>query len=448
MRLATVLHRLLPTLHLGGSHGHAARRSGVTHCIPGRGGHYVVVCQTAGGLDRCPASAAAHGQLPHGRRVRLGRGGCAPTGPGAPLRAAASRAARRADVGGGLKLLCGLLAGLLVSLPLSVATAADHRQDFAGGQPVLGQERSHIYVFGNRPYDARLGRFLTPDPVVDLYQPQQLNSYTYARNNPQTYVDPTGEFAFLAAFFAIAAKLLVGAAVGAATSVAAASLSGEVHSWTDVGRAAAVGATAGAILVAAPAVLPTLGFELAPAAVLASDYTAAAVAGGASRAVDRGLAGQPVTAGDVAMGAGLGVASAGLARPIAGGLERVFRPMPAIGNVAADRALSTLRQLSPTEEFLRWESSQASALTAAGGLRPRTYLAPIRDGLTHPSMLVRRYNLPQAQVGRDRLLYGIRAPGTWAIGPRAVAGGTGTEVYLPFGAPSGSVGGVLEASRR
>ena len=47
-----------------------------------------------------------------------------------------------------------------------------------------------------RVYDPRLGRFLSPDPLVatpnDL---QSLNRYAYVRNNPLSLVDPTGFFA-------------------------------------------------------------------------------------------------------------------------------------------------------------------------------------------------------------------------------------------------------------
>ncbi|MGW1061187.1 RHS repeat-associated core domain-containing protein [Micromonospora rubida] len=46
---------------------------------------------------------------------------------------------------------------------------------------------------GARDYDPSLGRFISVDPIVDLSDPQQLNSYAYANNNPATYADPDGE---------------------------------------------------------------------------------------------------------------------------------------------------------------------------------------------------------------------------------------------------------------
>ncbi|WP_436497276.1 RHS repeat-associated core domain-containing protein [Actinokineospora sp. HUAS TT18] len=45
---------------------------------------------------------------------------------------------------------------------------------------------------GAREFDANTGRFLSPDPVFDISDPQQLNGYTYANNNPITLSDPTG----------------------------------------------------------------------------------------------------------------------------------------------------------------------------------------------------------------------------------------------------------------
>lgn len=47
---------------------------------------------------------------------------------------------------------------------------------------------------GARKYDPQLGRFLSVDPKMDTENPQQLNAYTYANDNPVTYSDPSGEF--------------------------------------------------------------------------------------------------------------------------------------------------------------------------------------------------------------------------------------------------------------
>ena len=45
---------------------------------------------------------------------------------------------------------------------------------------------------GARDYDPSTGRFLTVDPVLDPQNPQSINGYAYANNNPATNSDPTG----------------------------------------------------------------------------------------------------------------------------------------------------------------------------------------------------------------------------------------------------------------
>lgn len=49
-----------------------------------------------------------------------------------------------------------------------------------------------VYMRG-RVYDPTLGRFLSRDPAIDHIQdPQDMNGYGYARNNPLRFTDPTG----------------------------------------------------------------------------------------------------------------------------------------------------------------------------------------------------------------------------------------------------------------
>ena len=66
------------------------------------------------------------------------------------------------------------------------------------GRGYTGHE--HLAVFGlvnmnARLYDPILGRFLSPDPYVQLPDNLQgFNRYTYGMNNPLCYVDKNGEF--------------------------------------------------------------------------------------------------------------------------------------------------------------------------------------------------------------------------------------------------------------
>ncbi|GAA0801727.1 hypothetical protein Sya03_06590 [Spirilliplanes yamanashiensis] len=59
---------------------------------------------------------------------------------------------------------------------------------FVGGTA----DRTGLTHLGARLYDPLLGRFISVDPVIDPQNPQQLNGYSYANNNPGTMSDPTG----------------------------------------------------------------------------------------------------------------------------------------------------------------------------------------------------------------------------------------------------------------
>lgn len=53
-----------------------------------------------------------------------------------------------------------------------------------------------MYHFSARFYSPRLGRFLSADTIVpDPSNPQDLNRFSYVRNNPIKYIDPTGHIA-------------------------------------------------------------------------------------------------------------------------------------------------------------------------------------------------------------------------------------------------------------
>ena len=61
---------------------------------------------------------------------------------------------------------------------------------FVGGTQDTTNQLTNL---GAREYDAALGRFLTPDPLINEADPQQWNEYQYADNNPVSKSDPDGK---------------------------------------------------------------------------------------------------------------------------------------------------------------------------------------------------------------------------------------------------------------
>lgn len=60
---------------------------------------------------------------------------------------------------------------------------------FVGGTTDASTGLTHL---GAREYDPGLGKFVSPDPLIDFTDPQQINAYAYANNTPVTLSDPTG----------------------------------------------------------------------------------------------------------------------------------------------------------------------------------------------------------------------------------------------------------------
>jgi RHS repeat-associated protein len=97
------------------------------------------------------------------------------------------------------------------SMVVSAAAVVEEESDYSpfGTEYVLtgsgsnhykftGKERdseSGLDYFGARYNSSSMGRFMTPDPLGGLLiDPQTLNRYTYVRNNPLRYTDPTGMY--------------------------------------------------------------------------------------------------------------------------------------------------------------------------------------------------------------------------------------------------------------
>ncbi|MFD8781019.1 polymorphic toxin-type HINT domain-containing protein [Kitasatospora sp. NPDC059599] len=66
--------------------------------------------------------------------------------------------------------------------------AGDH--GFVGGTK---DDTTGLTNLGAREYQPTTGRFLNPDPILDLASPQQWNAYAYSNNNPVNLSDPSGQ---------------------------------------------------------------------------------------------------------------------------------------------------------------------------------------------------------------------------------------------------------------
>jgi RHS repeat-associated protein len=81
---------------------------------------------------------------------------------------------------------------------LSGAPSTSEWQQIRAATPRGFTDHEHLDNLGivhmnGRVYDPVLGRFLSPDPIVQSpYDTQGLNRYAYVRNNPLRYTDPSG----------------------------------------------------------------------------------------------------------------------------------------------------------------------------------------------------------------------------------------------------------------
>ncbi len=80
-----------------------------------------------------------------------------------------------------------------------------------------GHEHLDIFMLVNmngRIYDPTIGRFLSPDPILQLPNfTQGLNPYSYALNNPLRFVDPNG-YSLVGQLFALSASMIIGSIPG------------------------------------------------------------------------------------------------------------------------------------------------------------------------------------------------------------------------------------------
>lgn len=210
---------------------------------------------------------------------------------------------------------------------------------------------SGLYDFRARFYDARLGRFISPDPKMQFPSP-----YSYAAGSPLLVTDPTGEFIglIIAAILAAIAEIVqtvvtavvVGAAVGALVGGVQAVVTIAENGLTG-GQAAGVffgflglGAVAGAITGF------TGGVVSAATAVLGPSVLGGAIAGSIAGGVAGTAVGAAAGAGQAALlgadpgaGASFGALAGGVAGAVGSFLGGFGRTAYIKGTVARQNTL-------------------------------------------------------------------------------------------------------------
>jgi RHS repeat-associated protein len=291
-------------------------------------------------------------------------------------------------------------------------------------------EHEHLDNLGlihmnGRVYDPVLGRFLSPDPVIqDPYDSQSLNRYSYVRNNPLRFTDPSG-------------LCRIGHPAG--DQLVANCLENVMFQYWNLSSLAQERIFANA----------------AQAQLAANVAQAGSVNGGVDPAMEQVVVTAPrhepsdMFAVDATLYAqhpqwltafvtselGRSLLLAGLTTLAVLDPSPVEEAVLAGGLMSESRALSTIRYTRPGETFFRYESNNPafSRVTRSGGLRSGTYAAPVSDGLIPLSGRASVYNLPDPMILRTESFVLRPPPNTLIIGPKPVMGGTGNEVIFPFG---------------
>lgn len=198
-----------------------------------------------------------------------------------------------------------------------VMEGGDSRYLFTGKEK---DTETGLYYYGTRYYDAYFKHFTQPDSnIKDIYNPQDLNRYVYARNNPYKYTDPSGNSPTL---ITGAIGLGVGASIGALVSIGTQYYTNGQVNWADVGKSAAVGGVAGGVagltLGLGNAAIGVAGLtgNAALSAEAGVATTSSIMGGQASRTGFNLIEGNSLTEGlgnpkDIAIDAGIGLATFG-----------------------------------------------------------------------------------------------------------------------------------------
>jgi RHS repeat-associated protein len=62
-----------------------------------------------------------------------------------------------------------------------------------GTGPLISMTSTGLTYIGARAYDPQTAQFISPDPMLKPGDPQDLNPYDYAEDNPEANADPSGD---------------------------------------------------------------------------------------------------------------------------------------------------------------------------------------------------------------------------------------------------------------
>lgn len=185
-----------------------------------------------------------------------------------------------------------------------------------------------LYNYNARLYDPIMGRFITADTVVpDWTDPQSLNRYSYCRNNPVKYIDPSGHEFFSGLLVAIVYGGLIGAAVGGLAAYAGGD---DVNQGIKGGYISGVISAAAFYSAGSVVDFGKAAFKWSALVEKNVRIGAHVVAGSSSGAVSANM-----TGGDPGQAASIGGVSAGLSEYIGGGLLEKMGVGAAAGGTAS-----------------------------------------------------------------------------------------------------------------
>ncbi len=171
------------------------------------------------------------------------------------------------------------------------------------GKPL--DDATGLYYYGARYYNPTIGRFITPDSIVQSpFDPQSLNRYSYCGNNPIIRIDPNGNLWW---FIPMIVGAIKGAFIGAAIGAGFAAIMGG-----NIGQGALLGAIGGAFFGGTTGIIGQLakeGIKLSTSLTILA-YTEAGAYSGALGALAIGS--------DPGRGAGFGALSGAVFGSIGG----------------------------------------------------------------------------------------------------------------------------------